>query len=420
MKSTIDIEIIESGLVLLVGTAGSGKSTFAKAHFAPTEVVSSDRFRELVCDDPADQSATADAFELVHALVEKRLQHHRLAVVDATNVEAEARLSLRRIAKALHVPVDALVLDLPVEECIARDAKRAERSVGEQVVREHRLHLDASLRRLADEGFRAVHRLESTEDVDRARIVRMRLANDRREVEGPFDIIGDVHGCADELRELLARLGYDEDGAHPDGRRVVFLGDLVDRGPKVSEALSIAMHMVREHGALCVQGNHEAKVLRWLEGRKVKVAHGLEATIEQLEREDPLFRERVRAFLESRPDHLRLANGALVVAHAGLKERLHGRSSKRVRAFCLYGDTTGETDDQGLPVRLDWAQHYRGEAEVVYGHTPTLHPQWVNGTICIDTGCVFGGGLTALRWPERELIHVSASANYYARPTGTS
>ena len=109
-----------------------------------------------------------------------------------------------------------------------------------------------------------------------------------------------------------------------------------------------------------------------------------------------------------------LDGGRLVVAHAGLIERYHGRASGRVRDFCLYGQTTGETDEYGLPVRYPWAQEYRGRAVVLYGHTPVPEPEWLNNTMCLDTGCVFGGRLTALNYPERTLVSVPAARVYHA------
>jgi len=111
--------------------------------------------------------------------------------------------------------------------------------------------------------------------------------------------------------------------------------------------------------------------------------------------------------------HYVLDGGKLVVSHAGLIERLQGRASARVRSFCLYGQTTGETDEFGLPVRYPWANDYRGRAMVLYGHTPVPAPEWVNGTLCLDTGCVFGGRLTALKYPEREIVSVPAARVYY-------
>ncbi len=232
-----------------------------------------------------------------------------------------------------------------------------------------------------------------------------------------------MHGCRAELETLLDRLGYAiaRDGAgrpvgaaHPDGRTAVFVGDLVDRGPDSPGVLRLVMGMVAAGTALCVPGNHEAKLLRKLRGANVRVAHGLQETLDQLAGEEPSFVDAVTSFVDGLVSHAVLDGGRLVVSHAGLKEEYQGRASGRVRAFCLYGDTTGETDEYGLPVRYPWANDYRGQAMVVYGHTPTPVPEWVNNTICVDTGCVFGGSLTALRYPSRELVSVPAEREYYA------
>src|SRR5699024_1948146 len=198
------------------------------------------------------------------------------------------------------------------------------------------------------------------------------------------------------------------DAQHPEGRRVLFLGDLVDRGPDTVGVLRLAMGMVAGGTALAVPGNHEAKLVRALRGAKVTVSHGLAETLAQLASEDEEFRDQVAAFCYDLVSHLVLDDGKLVVAHAGLKEAYHGRSSGRVRAFALYGDTTGETDEYGLPVRLDWAADYRGQAVVLHGHTPVQEAEWRNNVMCLDTGCVFGGKLSALRYPERELVQVPA------------
>ncbi|HEY0698574.1 MAG TPA: polynucleotide kinase-phosphatase, partial [Micromonospora sp.] len=240
---------------------------------------------------------------------------------------------------------------------------------------------------------------------------------------GPFDIIGDVHGCRVELETLLTTLGWrlrhDADGrpvgaTHPEGRTALFVGDLVDRGPDSPGVLRLVMGMVAAGTAICVPGNHEQKLLRRLRGRNVTLSHGLAETMAQLEAEDPVFLTEVATFIDGLVSHYVLDGGKLVVAHAGLKEEYQGRASGRVRAFALFGETTGETDEYGLPVRYPWARDYRGSAMVVYGHTPTPTPEWVNNTICIDTGCVFGGTLTALRYPSRELVSVPATKQWYA------
>lgn len=230
---------------------------------------------------------------------------------------------------------------------------------------------------------------------------------------GPFDIIGDVHGCVDELRELLALLGYRDGGAvPPEGRKAIFLGDLVDRGPDSPGVLRLVMELVEAGLALCVPGNHDNRLLRTLRGRNTHRTHGLAETLEQLAQEPPAFIAQIEAFLASLPSHLMLDGNQLVVAHAGMPRHLQGRDTPRARDFALYGATTGETDEYGLPVRGNWAAGYRGRAMVVYGHTPVAEPTWLHRTINIDTGCVFGGRLTALRYPERELVSVPAHATY--------
>ena len=230
-----------------------------------------------------------------------------------------------------------------------------------------------------------------------------------------------MHGCFDELTALLTELGYTVEGhavTPPDGRKAVFLGDLGDRGPRTPDVLRLVMGMTSAGTALCVPGNHDVKLLRKLRGKDVQITHGLAETLAQLEAKPPEFVGEVKTFLDSLVSHYVLDGGKLVVAHAGMKAEMAGRGSGRVREFALYGETTGETDEFGLPIRYNWAAEYRGPATVVYGHTPIPAPEWLNHTINIDTGCVFGGKLTALRWPERELISVPARETYSepARP----
>ena len=416
------LAIPELSLVALVGVSGSGKSTFAREHFGPFEVLSSDYCRGLVADDENDQAATSDAFDVLHYIAAKRLAAGRLTVVDATNVQRDARRQLVELAKAHDVLPVAIVLDLPEQVCLSRNADRPDRTFGAHVVHRQRDQLRRSLRGLAKEGFRKVHVLTSVEEVAGATIVREKLLNDLRDQHGPFDVIGDIHGCRSELESLLDRLGYTlvrdgqgrpVDATHPEGRRPVFVGDLVDRGPDSPGVLRLVMGMVGNGHALCVPGNHENKLVRALGGRQVQVTHGLEETLDQLARETPEFRSEVAEFCYGLVSHLVLDDGRLVVAHAGLKEAYHGRASGRVRSFALYGDSTGETDEFGLPVRYPWADDYRGRAMVLYGHTPTPELEWVNNTLCLDTGCVFGGRLSALRYPEKETVSVPAEQVWY-------
>src|SRR5262245_9314070 len=413
------IIVPELSLVVLIGPSGCGKSTFARKHFKPTEILSSDYFRGLVSDDENDQSATRDAFEALHFVAAKRLAAGRLTVIDATNVGQESREPLIRLAREYHSLAVAVVLNMPEKLCEERNSRRPDRDFGPHVIRRQKQQLRRSLRDLQSEGFRQVFVMDSPEEVEAVADERRRMWNDLKSERGPFDIIGDLHGCFDELRELLTRLGYEiaEDGAYsvraPEGRKAVFLGDLVDRGPKITETLKLVMSMVESGAALCVPGNHDVKLMRKLRGKNVKITHGLAESLTQLEAEPEEFKTRVADFIDGLVSHYVLDGGALVVAHAGMKESLQGRASGKVRDFALFGETTGETDEYGLPVRYNWAAEYRGKAMVVYGHTPVLEPEWLNRTINVDTGCVFGGKLTALRYPEKELVSAPARRVYY-------
>ncbi|MGW4197596.1 polynucleotide kinase-phosphatase [Streptomyces sp. NPDC005004] len=415
------LPVTDLSLVVLVGASGSGKSTFARRHFKPTEVISSDFCRGLVSDDENDQSATRDAFDVLHYIAGKRLAAGRRTVVDATSVQQDARRQLIDLARQYDVLPIAIVLDVPEEVCAERNAARPDRAdMPRRVVQRHTRELRRSLRHLEREGFRKVHVLRGVQEVEHATVVTEKRFNDLRHLTGPFDIIGDIHGCSSELESLLAKLGY-EDGVHPEGRTAVFVGDLVDRGPDSPGVLRRVMGMVRGGSALCVPGNHENKYGRHLRGRKVQHTHGLAETIAQMEGESEEFKDEVRRFLDGLVSHYVLDGGRLVVCHAGLPEKYHGRTSGRVRSHALYGDTTGETDEFGLPVRYPWAEDYRGRAAVVYGHTPVPEATWLNNTLCLDTGAVFGGKLTALRWPEREVVDVPAERVWYepAKPLRT-
>lgn len=245
--------------------------------------------------------------------------------------------------------------------------------------------------------------------------------------QGPFDIIGDIHGCFDELKLLLRALGYvverkngfsgepDYQAEHPAGRKAVFLGDLVDRGPHITAVLKLVMRMIEAGNALCVCGNHEIRVLKKIRERNFFTSHGgPDWSMVQLARGGPGFLDTVQHFIEGLVSHYVLDGGKLLVAHAGMKESLQGSNSPEVNDFALYGETTGEVDGYGLPVRYEWAVDYRGKAVVVYGHTPQARVRELNNTLNIDTGCVFGGKLTAFRYPEKEFVEVRALKVYCA------
>ncbi|WP_315789572.1 polynucleotide kinase-phosphatase [Fischerella sp. JS2] len=448
MKLTIP----ELSLVVLIGASGAGKSTFARRFFQPFEVLSSDFCRGLVSDDENNQFATKDAFDVLHFITTKRLAAGKLTVIDATNVQPEDRKIFVQLARKYHFFPVAIALNLPEEVCQQRNQQRPNRQFGSHVVRRHTQMLRRSLRGLEREGFRYVYILNSIVEIDTVEIERQPLWNNRKYEHGPFDIIGDIHGCCDELETLLEKLGYVKGGQggqkghggeiaslssptphtsptssiptlwdaltyyHPQGRKAVFLGDLIDRGPRILDTVKLVRNMVLAGTAICVPGNHENKFLRKLRGKNVKINHGLEKTLAEIEALPAEWREHhtkeLKEFLDTLVSHYVLDDGRLVVAHAGMKQEYQGRGSAQVREFALYGETTGEIDEFGLPIRYNWAAEYRGQAMVVYGHTPVLAAEWLNNTINIDTGCVFGGKLTALRYPEKELVSVSAVCAY--------
>ncbi|HEY9679278.1 MAG TPA: polynucleotide kinase-phosphatase [Drouetiella sp.] len=417
------IVLPEFCVVALIGVSGSGKSTFARKHFKETEVISSDFCRALVSDDENNQAATNDAFDVLYYIAGKRLDAAKLTVIDATNVQDDARKPILELAKKHHCLSAAIVLDVPEKLCVERNSSRTDRNFGPHVIPRQRQQLRRSIKQLKREGFRYIYVLESPDDIENVVVERQKLWNNLKHESGPFDIIGDVHGCFDELEELIRDLGYIVERAEdsefgfnvsaPHGRRAIFVGDLVDRGPKTPDVLRLAMSMVRSKVGFCVPGNHDVKLMRKLQGKDVRITHGLAESLEQFSSESEQFKKSVVAWIDSMISHYVFDEGKLVVAHAGMKEKFQGRGSAKVRDFALFGETTGETDEYGLSVRYQWANDYRGEAMVVYGHTPVLEPEWINRTICIDTGCVFGGKLTALRYPERELVSVPARKIYY-------
>ena len=421
--TTNTITIPDFALVVLIGSTGSGKSSFAAKHFLGTEIISSDHCRALVSDDETDLAATGDAFDLLNYTASIRLKRRLLTVIDATSVKREDRAKLVQLARKYHALPVALVLDIDPKICHERNQQRPNRDFGEHVTRNHAKALRRGLRGLQKEGFRNVHIMKSPEEVDALQIERQPLWTDNRQDHGPFDIIGDIHGCFDELTELLGNLGYQidpyEDGSedlirarHPEGRIAFFVGDITDRGPNNLNALRLVMGMCDEGSGRCVIGNHDFKLNKWLKGKSVTQTHGLDLTVAELEQTSDTFRKQASDFIWDLRSHAWLADGKLVIAHAGLKEEMHGRGSGHVRNFAMFGETTGEVDEFGLPVRLEWARDYRGKADVVFGHTPMADAEWLNHTMCIDTGCVFGGKLTALRWPERETVTVAAKQQY--------
>jgi protein phosphatase len=363
--------------VLLVGGRDE-RAPFLARQFAPAEIVA--------LPPPGDDAA----FQALATAIAARLAPGRLAVVDAPNLAHAERQPLVALARHFHAPPVALVLERGL------DAEKLQR-----------------------DGIALAYNVDAA-----TALVREPLAcNRHRDDQGPFDLIGDVHGCGAELETLLARLGWTCDAqgvvAHPQERRLVFVGDLTDRGPQIVAVLRTVLDAVAAGRAYWTPGNHDHKFARYLQGRGVQITHGLADTVAQIGALPPDERaalaERYLDAYAALPSHLVLAGGALVVAHAGIRAEMIGRQSPAIEGFVRYGATTGEQDAQGFPVRRDWSAGYDGEALVVYGHTPVARPRLVRNTLCIDQGAVFGGALTAFRWPERESVSVPAERVYYAQ-----
>jgi len=431
-QETNVIRIPHFSLVVLVGVAGSGKSTFAKQNFKPTEILSADHCRAMISDDEADQTCSAESFELLRTWGSKRLSYGRLTVIDATNTTTEARQPFLKMAEKSGAASIAIVLDFDAEVALAQNNKRARR-VPEAVICRQFQELRTELPGLWHQGFAQIHRLTSPMALESLVVRRMPSRPDKRRLQGPFDVIGDIHGCFDELVELIEKLGYRLSFTgpslreaiafrvhHPEARTLLFLGDLCDRGPMNHQVLRLVMDLVDQGKALSLLGNHEAKLRRYLEGKPLQPTHGLAQTIANLEGESTAFQSRILRFFERCWPHLVLDNGDLVISHGGLPESLHGYEGGKAMRHALYGDVKQGNDAYGLPIRADWAADYQGNAKVLYGHTPVEDAVWRFGTMCLDTGCVFGGRLTALRYPEDQLVDVKAKRTYFepVKPLG--
>lgn len=237
-----------------------------------------------------------------------------------------------------------------------------------------------------------------------------------------IDIIGDIHGCFTEFVQLTKQLGYSWDNGvplHPNGRILGFVGDLTDRGPQSLKMIEIIFELVIvQKKALYAPGNHCNKLYRYFSGNHVTISHGLETTVAEFEalptREQKIIRKKFIDLYEHSPLYVIADQGKLIIAHAGIRKDYIGKSNKKVKTFVLYGDITGAKHPDGSPLRRDWAQYYDGEPWIIYGHTPVMEPRQVHHTFNIDTGCIFGGKLTALRYPEFELVSVPSTMPYVA------
>lgn len=405
------MKLKQRSLVMLVGPIGCGKSTFASKYFG-SHIVSADSFRELIAGDAGNQNVSRDAFDLLNLTIDAKMRNDFPVVVDNLNHRPSSRKDLYHLANKYGYNKVAILFDhVDVATCQRQNAGRS-RVVPHEIVTKQYNTFRENIKFLADEPL---------DEILYAKDIAEPFEFDNRDLSPKMKldkaiIIGDVHGCLSELLALLQKIqeeGYGD-------RKVIFVGDLADRGPSNAGVLELIADMVEQGRALSVKGNHDDKLLRYLKGNNVKLGHGLEKTVYQIEGHlEPLvLKEKLLRFLGGLPLYLVLDEGKLVVCHAGIEDDMIGRpDSGPVRTFCLYGKITGNKDADGFPERIDWAAERKLNANsptIVYGHSVQENglPYEINKTVNVDTGCCFGMKLTAMVYPENKFISVDAFKEY--------
>jgi polynucleotide kinase-phosphatase len=439
------INLPHAGIVLLIGPSNSGKTTLLNQliqenQIEESEVLSSDQFRLLVSDvefiswnrrpkEEADalfneyQQISKEAFDTLDFVIAKRCLLNKLTFVDATHLRDYEREKYLQMAKKYHVPAIAIVLNISETELIRRDGQR-DFPRGRNRIKQQYQHFKKTLRFIKKEGFRRVY-IFGEEELQVLNVNR--LGNPLLiDVGSGIDFIGDIHGCFDEFIEILTKLGYEanEEGyfIHPEGRRILSLGDVLSRGPRSIETLQFFQKHVAAGHAYMIDSNHGWKIARWLDGKNVKLAHGDENVAAEFEVYETKFgkdeSERLKQqikdlLLEAKSHYIIQKNGVntVVAVHAGIKDHYIGKESPRISDFCRYGDTDG-LDENGKPIRKDWSASHKSNELILWGHDPKPQPLMVNNSLNIDQGVVFGGSLTAYRYPERQLVSVKAKQDY--------
>ncbi|MGD6944195.1 AAA family ATPase [Cytobacillus gottheilii] len=432
-------------IALLIGPSGSGKTTLLsnwieKGYIKSSEKVSSDDFRVLVGDteyiDYSNRSkAESDglfneyqkisqaAFKLLDQTVEARARLNNVTIVDATNLYSDDRKRYIEMASRQHVPIIAIVLDIKEDTLISRDSVRKDPR-GKKRIKQQYSTFKREKRFLKNEGYTRVYYMK---EEDQQNITINREQNKLTlDVAAGLDIIGDIHGCYDEMIQLLEKLNYkqNEEGyyVHEEGRKLLSIGDVMSRGPKSLVTMVFWLRHIQAGYAYMIDSNHGWKIARWLDGRKVTLSHGDEKVEEEFnayaEEKGMQAAEALKAELKHlllhAPSHYVLQQNGVNVAvctHAGIKDHYIGKSSKRISDFCRYGDTDG-VDERGKPIRKDWFIHHHSSELIIWGHDPKPKPLIVGHTINIDQGAVFGGELTALRFPERQFLSVEAQHDF--------
>lgn len=403
------MKLKKRSLVLLIGPIGCGKSTFASKYFG-SHIVSADNIRELISGDAGNQNVSRDAFDILNLLIDTKMRYDFPVIVDNLNHRPSSRRDLLRMADKYGYNKVAVVFDeTDLATCQRQNAGRT-RVVPREIVEKQYNTFRENIKFLGAEGFdQMFHAKEVTEAFE----FDNRDLSPNQKVDKAV-IIGDVHGCLPELLALLQKLNEQGYGEH----KVVFVGDFADRGPANAGTLELIADMVEQGRALAVRGNHDDKLLRYLKGANVKLGHGLQATVNQIETnmESKALKEKLLKFLGGLPLYLSLDEGKLVVSHAGIDDDMIGQSDNgAIRSFCLYGKTTGRKLENGFPERIDWAaERVVTEASplIVYGHHAAAEPYLINKTAMVDTGACFGGDLSAYVYPEGKVVSVKAYAQY--------
>ncbi|WP_079508747.1 polynucleotide kinase-phosphatase [Mesobacillus jeotgali] len=437
------IALPHTGIVLLVGPSNSGKTTLLKrwqeqGKIAPSEVVSSDQFRELVSDKefvdwrniPKEEAdilfdeysiISKEAFEMMDSLIRTRCRLNKLTLVDATHLQPDDRKRYIAMARESHVPIVSIVLDVPEKVLLERDEQRANPRSKRRIKQQYQV-FTREKRFMKKEGIRSIYFVKEVDEIELTR----RSHPLELEVGAGIDIIGDIHGCYDEMIELLEKLGYKKDNEdlylHPEGRRFLSIGDVMSRGPQSLRSMIFFYRHVEKGLAYMIDSNHGWKIARWLDGKKVTLSHGdekVEQEFWQYEEEYGAeaaseWRFMLKDFLLKSPSHYILKKNGIptvVCAHAGIKDEYIGKQSPEVSDFCRYGDTDG-FNEKGKPVRKDWFIGHQTSQLIVWGHDPKPQPLKINNSLNIDQGAVFGGNLTAFRYPEKQIVSVKAREDY--------
>jgi protein phosphatase len=405
------VPIWRHSLVILFGPSGSGKSTFAHRHFPHTMCVSTDDCRAMISDYAGNQQVSEDAFLLFYTLIEKRMANGHATVADSTALRQVYRDRLYKMARKYQFRIVLVFFDLPFDLCKKQDMKR-ECAVGDKVLEQQFKSLTKARGEIAHEKYDEIMVFQRQEEIAAFSCYWTQPLIERAD-KGPFDIVGDVHGCAEQLEKLFTRLGYRQDETkgyyfHPERRRAVFLGDIVDRGGSNLKTLDIVYRMWRSGNAYYVPGNHCNKVFRYLNGRNVNINEGMDKTVAELaavsNQEREQWSSKFSLLYASAPPYLLLDRGRLLVCHAGILPRYIGRTDHKACECCLYGPAAIASVKPQDP--LAWTSQYNAPHLLVYGHIPVAEPRWHNNTVDIDLGAGHDGSLAALRYPEKEIVQV--------------